>query len=212
MPAFIDLTGRAFGKLSVLGFVRFNKRGGSSVWRCRCECGRTAEILGSSLRRGQYACGCVRRKQKGLSHTPAYRCWQAMMKRCTDSTRADYARYGGRGITICKEWLEFQNFLRDMGQPTQGMSLDRINNDLGYCQQNCRWATAQEQSQNRRDNVFVVLDGEWVCLTEAARRLGISASALRFRIIKRIKSKQYLGVDVRGIKADRPALAKRLKE
>ena len=87
----------------------------------------------------------------GLTHSPTYETWHAMIQRCTNPRASNWGYYGGRGITVCDRWLHsFENFLADMGMRPADLSLDRIDNDGNYEPGNCRWATAVEQSQNRR--------------------------------------------------------------
>lgn len=86
----------------------------------------------------------------GLSRHPAYSVWVDMMCRCYNESYKRYHDYGGRGIKVCDRWHQVKNFIRDVGIPPDGLSLDRKNNDLGYSKGNCRWATASEQANNRR--------------------------------------------------------------
>lgn len=87
----------------------------------------------------------------GWSRTPTYESWKQMKKRCYSPYKSNYHLYGGRGISVCKDWLNrFENFLKDMGERPNRKSLDRINNDEGYSKKNCRWATQSEQNLNRR--------------------------------------------------------------
>lgn len=88
----------------------------------------------------------------GLSNKPIYDCWIAMKARCLNKKNPVYYLYGGRGIKICKNWLKFENFYKDMGDMPNKKTLDRTNNNGNYCKENCRWITIQEQQKNRRDN------------------------------------------------------------
>jgi hypothetical protein len=106
-----------------------------------------------------------------------------MKARCTRTTHRYYADYGGRGITVCERWLDFAAFYEDMGQrPGSGFSLEREDVNGNYEPGNCRWATWRDQNKNRRDNRFVILDGERVHLAEAARRRGINYNTVRQRL------------------------------
>lgn len=95
----------------------------------------------------------------GVGRTPTYQCWANMVQRCTNPNRGDFHRYGGRGITPCKRWLVFENFLEDMGERPEGTTLDRRRNSHGYTKQNCRWITQQEQCRNQDKTVMVTIDG-----------------------------------------------------
>ena len=106
-----------------------------------------------------------------------------MRIRCLDKNQHSFARYGGQGIGICERWLDFNNFLADMGERPDGTTLDRIDNALGYEPSNCRWATPKEQNNNRRDNIHLVVGGETFTVEQAAARFGISA--------KRIYQRKY---------------------
>lgn len=125
----------------------------------------------------------TKRKRHGLSKSKVHRCWRMMKYRCHNPNCESYFRYGGRGIKVCKRWLIFENFLKDMGQPpTSKHSIDRKNNALGYCKRNCRWATAHEQSQNLTNNNNMNFQGRKLSEREWARQLGLSRSTIRSRI------------------------------
>jgi hypothetical protein len=106
-----------------------------------------------------------------------------MRARCLNPNTRFYSDYGGRGITICREWDSFEQFLADMGpRPTVGHELDRINNDGPYASWNCRWATKAEQSRNRRNNVFLEWNGERKTLAEWVRAVDVPEATLRRRL------------------------------
>lgn len=107
-----------------------------------------------------------------------------MRDRCFNPNADHYARYGGRGITVCERWSKFENFLTDMGQMPSGgrYTIERINNDGNYEPTNCRWATYKEQARNRRGNRFFEFQGESLLLSEWAGRTGISLQTLSSRI------------------------------
>lgn len=107
---------------------------------------------------------------------PLYHTWYAMVARCQNPRAQSYHNYGGRGITVCDRWLEsFENFYADMGdRPSNKHSLDRIDNDGPYSPENCRWATWEEQANNRRNNVWIEFQGERLSAAQWSRRLGVA--------------------------------------
>lgn len=146
----IDITGIRYGKLICLSISHIVKK--LYYWKCICDCGNESIVSGSRLRSGKTkSCGCIAASQKGLSTSPAYRSWQAMIQRCYDSKVAHYKRYGALGITVCDEWRNsFLKFLDDMGERPTGKTLDRINPYGNYELSNCRWLTPKEQAQNKK--------------------------------------------------------------
>lgn len=118
----------------------------------------------------------------GLSGHPLYGRWRGMVQRCEDVNYYKYKYYGGKGITVCKRWKEFPNFLEDMGVPPDGYSLDRIDSNGDYSPNNCRWSTTVQQMQNRSNSIILEFNGIKQCLTLWAKTLGIGKAALTYRI------------------------------
>jgi len=115
-------------------------------------------------------------------NNPTYRSWAHMKERCFNKNVKEYKWYGERGITVCKEWLEFKNFYEDMGDKPDELQLDRIDNNKGYYKNNCKWSTKKEQCNNRRDNIFVSVNGAKISFTDLAEMFGITFSALYKRL------------------------------
>lgn len=150
----IDLTGQQFGRWHVDRYEKHyigNHR--KTFWHCTCECGQTSLVLTKDLRSGK-STGCRKCHVKTHGHTGTkiYNVWRAMIARCNNPDDARYKYYGGRGITVCARWLKFENFLKDMGIPPTGLSIERMDNERGYSKKNCKWATHTEQMRNRRNS------------------------------------------------------------
>ena len=160
MPAAKDITGNRYGRLTVISFSRSKNK--KRRWNCICDCGNKTEVVGSNLGRATFSCGCLQQENTrlgnnathGMKNSLEYSVWVSMKQRCLNQNHMAYHNYGGRGITVCERWMKFENFIEDMGvRPSKGLELDRINNEEGYCKDNCRWATRAENAKNRRKRV-----------------------------------------------------------
>ncbi len=118
----------------------------------------------------------------GMSGTPSFKSWRAMISRCYQKTNKHYKDYGERGITVCDKWLDFQGFYDDMGDRPNNMSLDRIDNNLGYSKENCRWADNIQQARNKRNNKLIEFNGQVKSVPEWAEIYKISLGALHRRL------------------------------
>jgi hypothetical protein len=200
MPALKHKVGTRFGRLVIqerLG-LRAN---------CLCDCGKVVSVLISNLGNGHIrSCGCLRTEvtiERSFKHgssrrgqkTRAYEVWCGITKRCSNQNGADWKNYGERGITICKEWAEsFDQFLKDMGDPPPGYSIERIDVNGNYCKDNCTWATRKEQNNNTRRNTFITFNGRTQTLAQWSDELGISRSKIMSRRKKGLPVEQVLEV------------------
>lgn len=185
MGNFIDLTGRVYGKLTVISFYGMINKG--SHWLCKCTCGRLCTPRGSSLTFGSSkSCGDCIHETHGMSKSKEFSSWTSMINRCYNHNNDNYYRYGGRGITVCNRWVSsFENFFLDMGHaPSSKHSIDRKNNDGNYELLNCRWATVKEQSNNTSRNLFIEYKGQTKTLTQWCDLLLMNWNTIKSRLKK----------------------------
>ena len=171
-PPRIDLTGKIFGRLTVLCCLGRIKPDKKVYWECQCSCVNRPilALRTSSLNRGvKVSCGCWGKENSiamatthGMTKTSTYRSWAAMKARCFNEKHQAFGLYNGTGITVCERWLEFENFYADMGSRPIGKTLDRYPDKYGnYEPGNCRWATPKEQAHNSRPNRHPRADKGW---------------------------------------------------
>lgn len=155
--------------------------------QCLCECGSETTVAGVKLKSGNtQSCGCLLRDRiiesqtkHGMCGTKVYSIWAGMIDRATNPNSANYRYYLGRGISVCDEWRSFEGFYADMGDCPEGMTLERIDNALGYSKENCRWASRLEQAQNTRTVKRISIGGiVYPSIRQAAFSMGIKATSL----------------------------------
>lgn len=195
-------TGDKFNRLTAIKFVdmRMNSQ---QFWLFKCECGNEKVISVNSVKIGTTkSCGCLssellkKRSKHGMCKTKIYKIWAVMLQRCFNQDNKGYKNYGGRGIKVCSEWLKFENFYKDMGDKPEGMTLDRKNNNLGYCKSNCKWSNRKEQNNNKRNNILITYKNKTQTLSQWAEELNINYNIFFYRFksgwdIKKILTKYY---------------------
>ncbi len=188
--------GEKYNMLKVLEFSHKDEKTGQDFYKCICDCGNEKTVNVHKLITGHTkSCGCWKLKvmktperkklvtKHGKVNTTIYRVWVRMKSRCYNPNDKAYSYYGGRGIAVSEDWMNFENFYRDMGdKPGREYSLERIDNEKGYSRENCRWATMLEQGQNRRGNRHISFNGETLTIAGWARRLGISHTSMSKRL------------------------------
>jgi hypothetical protein len=203
-----DLSGQRFGRLVAVERAANSGTGTTSKsrWKCICDCGGTSEVYASALR-GYLtkSCGCIRHEnaqsvgrrggpnyRHGQSNSRTWRIWSSMIQRCSDPNHKSFPAYGGRGILVCERWKTFENFFEDMGEIPDGLTIDRIEVDNGYQPGNCRWATWEEQANNKRRSVLITAFGESLSMSQWARRTGLAKSSIMYRLARGMTAEETL--------------------
>jgi len=209
--------GAKFGRWTVVEYVEHDKNY-KAIYLCVCQCGEIKKVCENNLKSGKSrSCGCLKREcskklmtTHDLSGHPIFSIWMGIKKRCTTPTAQNYKYYGGRGISFCKEWIDFMNFYNwaICSGWEEGLSIDRIDNDGNYCPENCRWVTHIEQCNNTRKNLMLTASSKTQTLSQWARELSCSVQTLHSRIrsgwdvekalttpIRKCRSKTYKEVE-----------------
>ena len=202
--------GDRYGQLMIVRELELRRSAGSvKRWfLCQCKCGKECEVRMGHLRSGHTnSCGCLvvtpagtHAVYHGMEDSPEYHVWRGVKQRCYRKRARGYANYGGRGIKMCDRWRQsFKAFIDDMGaRPSPEHQLDRYpNQDGDYEPGNVRWATRAEQNRNRKDNVMLEFRGERMCLTDWAKRAGMTKGTLRSRLLSGMTIQEALTTPVR---------------
>jgi len=184
----LDRVGQRFGRLLVIS--KAERRSNTQRWNCICDCGSKTVVFGNCFTNGNTtSCGCYAKEVTSIwatvhggCGTKEYKTWEGMMCRVNNNRDKAYKDYGGRGISICERWFNFEIFLSDMGKRPEGMSLDRIDNDGDYSPENCRWATPKEQANNRRDNITLTFNETTKTIAEWAAETGLKWHTIKGRL------------------------------
>jgi hypothetical protein len=188
-----ELIGKRFGYLEVIGYACLLAESKQKLYLCRCDCGNEKLIVASSLKAGRTkSCGCYAKKflfntervtKHGQSRSPTYKIWAGMKRRCSNNASGKSKRlYFDKGIRVCDSWQRFENFLLDMGERPEGMTIERIDSNKDYEPSNCKWATPKEQGNNTCANHFVEYNNKRQTIAQWADELGIKANTLSYRL------------------------------
>lgn len=189
----MNLIGQKFGRWTVIDVAE--KRNGRIYWKCKCDCGTVREVKQQSLTSGRStSCGCYHREEaksigeRSRKHgdfgTHLYGVWAGMKRRCFNPHTKFYSDYGGRGITVCDEWLEyipFKEWALSSGYK-QGLTLERKDVNGNYCPENCCWITMSEQCNNKRNTIHIEYNGKSYTIKEIAKITGLKRRTIAGRI------------------------------
>jgi len=186
----VDLTGRKFGRLLVLKMSEERSSDGHTRWICECSCeNKTIKTYNSHdlVSEKTKSCGCIDRELKtihGMYNTRLYRIYRGMIDRCYNPNRHEYEYYGGRGITICDEWLndfmKFHNWAIKNNYK-DNLTIERIENNSNYEPNNCKWATMKEQTNNQRNNRMVEDKDGFITLPQFCEKYNFNQTSLAYR-------------------------------
>ena len=183
----LDLIGQKFGRLTVVETSEPSKTG-KSRWVCQCSCGNRVTVIGHDLKNGKTkSCGCFQKEARSTNHathhgtgTRLFDLWKNMKQRCLNPNNPRFSSYGGRGISVCEDWLSFDRFRTwaTSAGYSDDLSLDRIDNERGYAPTNCRWVEPEDQAKNKRSSVRY----QGKCLAEVCREKGLPYKTIAARI------------------------------
>jgi hypothetical protein len=208
MGAFYDITGNKYGKLTVIKRIP-NISARTTRWLCKCDCGKLHEVNKNNLINGKVSsCGCYAkelmtrnkyRETHSQSRTRLYFIWQGMKQRCFDKNVKEYRRYGAKGITVCNEWMRFENFYQwaMLNGYTDNLSIDRIDGRKNYEPLNCRWVSQKKQNRNKLNNRILELDGVEKCVGEWCEIYNLPMSTVINRLNRGCAPEEALNTNYR---------------
>lgn len=206
-----EYIGKKFNFLTILSDMNTKDHAGSRLFECECECGKVVPRAVSKVVNGSVkSCGCMQAHivspegeivnsnfRHGMCGSDVYSTWNSMIGRCTNPKYDSWNNYGGRGITVCDRWLLFDNFYEDMGdRPLPGLSLERVDNDAGYSPENVVWANSNTQARNKRNTLFLSLNGKRKSLAEWAEITGFKPMTIRKRMVSGWSDEETLTVPI----------------
>jgi len=192
-----DITGQIFGRLTAIKFAKIDDKK-KTVWFFKCSCNPKKIVeksLNNVIQGVTKSCGCLGieqyringhlRLRHGMSRSRPYNILMAIKKRCTNKKHPYYKNYGGRGISFDPRWKKFENFWEDMKETYKdNLEIDRIDNNMGYSKNNCRWTTEKENCNNRRSHRFITYRGETHNITQWAEKIGMPIKLIYDRIVR----------------------------
>lgn len=191
----VDISGEKFNRLTAIQ-RDYSKDKPEPYWVFKCDCGNVKSYIKNAvMKRKIKSCGCLHAEKSrsrithyntthGLSKSKTYQIWKGVKDRCFNNCNSGFKNYGGRGITMCDRWLDYRNFLSDMGDVPENMSIERIDNNGNYEPSNCKWADRIEQGNNRRNNRRVVIDGaEYNTVADACRATGLTRAFITYHYL-----------------------------
>lgn len=206
MGKFQNISGEKFGRLTVISRAQ-NTSTGSARWNCACECGNTVTVDAGKLKSGHTkSCGCLRAEQNrtvalkhGMHNTRIHRIWMQMHARCNARSGNNYKWYAERGVKVCNEWSDFQNFYQWSANNgyADDLSIDRIDVDGDYSPENCRWVDIITQANNKRNNFKIEYGGRTQTIPQWARETSLPAGVIRYRILHGWTPEEALFTNVR---------------
>lgn len=205
MPPKIDLDGQRFGRLVVVKDTGKRSPNRKIIYECVCDCGKVVEVIQNSLRTGRTkSCGCLWKETitvHGASKTRLFKIWSGMVRRCNSQLCNTYKNYGAKGVSVCSEWMKFENFQKwsNANGYDDRLSIDRIDPFGNYEPSNCRWASRVQQQRNTRRARYVHINGEKMHLLEVVEKFNLDRSLIDERYEAGLRDEMILSPKQQGV-------------